>query len=599
LSEQVLRSAAGPVVFERGRDYADEGLVDLLAVGEDHVSATVHGSEEYAVDLADDDGVLTWVCTCPYAEDGSFCKHLVAAGLAAGEQEGVDGLPEPPVAAAVSDADLRAWLGGHRVGELVELLMAAAERDGELRRDLELRLAAERGLAPDLRRYDAALASAFDTGGFVGWREMYDWTGDVDAAIDGLVELLDAGFAEAAATLAERAFTYLEGAYGHVDDSAGQLVEIAERLVDVHLSALEAADECDRVAVGRRLVDLAVACELDPLRERLGDYRQPLGTDGWAALREAADELWAGVPPRAPGDDEPDRYGRRLRLVQIMEALAGDDLQALLDIRARSLAHPYDWVRIVELCASAGRDDLAVDWGERGLAAFGEDTDARLVDVVSDVYVRTGRPAEAVELERRRFHRAPSTAGTSGCGRPPGRRAAGRPSVPRPTASRAPTSPPRSVRRPTPSGATRGGSRRARCSCRCCSATARSRTPGTPRWPTAAPRRCGWSSRGCGPTSTPAMRSPCCAATSTGCSNPPATTPTTPSWTSSAPWHRCTTAPAAPRSSPPRRRDPIGLQAPPQPHRPPRPRGAVVGLDRRLARHCRGIGRRRGQCWSA
>jgi uncharacterized Zn finger protein len=89
--------------------------------------------------------------------------------------------------------------------------------------------------------------------------------------------------------------------------------------------------------------------------------------------------------------------------------LAGDDLEALLEVRARSLAHPYDWVRIVELCASAGRDELAVDWAQRGLEAFGEDTDTRLVDVLSDAYVRVGRLAEALELERRQFRRAPST----------------------------------------------------------------------------------------------------------------------------------------------------------------------------------------------
>jgi len=80
LSEHVLRVVADPVIFERGRAYADGGAVDLAAVRDGHVTATVHGGVPYTVELADQEGVLAWSCTCPYAEDGSFCKHLVAAG---------------------------------------------------------------------------------------------------------------------------------------------------------------------------------------------------------------------------------------------------------------------------------------------------------------------------------------------------------------------------------------------------------------------------------------------------------------------------------------------------------------------------------------
>jgi uncharacterized Zn finger protein len=31
----------------------------------------------YNVELWVDDGEPTWSCTCPAAEDGSFCKHCV------------------------------------------------------------------------------------------------------------------------------------------------------------------------------------------------------------------------------------------------------------------------------------------------------------------------------------------------------------------------------------------------------------------------------------------------------------------------------------------------------------------------------------------
>lgn len=408
LSEHVLRLAADPVIFERGRGYADDGVVDLEEVTDDHVTATVLGGMPYAVDLADEEGVLTWACTCPYAEDGSFCKHLVAAALTANAQ---DGHPPPsavPDSRPVGDAELRSWLVGHEHADLVALLMGAASRNLELRRELELAVAADRGLAPDLLGYDADLSAAFGTGGFVGWRDAYDWTSDVGAALERVGELLDAGFADAVVALAERGWSLLDQAYGHVDDSNGELGGIADRLTDLHLAALRSA-AVDPAEVAERVLDLALATELDTLRDRLGEYRPALGAGGWQALREAAAAIWAEVPARGPGDDEPDRYGRRLRLVTVMESLAGDDLDTLLEIRARSLAHPSDWVRVIELCAGAGHDDLAVEWGERGLDAFGLDADARLSDALSDVYARSGRLADALGLERNRFRRAPTT----------------------------------------------------------------------------------------------------------------------------------------------------------------------------------------------
>lgn len=407
LSEPALRVSADPVIFARGRDYVDVGLVDLDEVEDDHVSAIVRGSEPYEVELADD-GVLTWSCTCPYAEDGSCCKHVVAAGLAALDRAGRTQPVAPPGAGTVTDAALRDWLSCHQVSDLVHILMGAAAEMPDLRRELELRVAAERGLAPDFRGYVAGLAAAFDTGGFVEWRDVYDWTSGVDAALDRVAALLDAGFADAALALIEHGFAHLEDAYGHVDDSAGQLVDIAERLTDLHVAAVAAAD-VDANGVAQRLLDRALTSELDTLCERLGDYRAALGDVGWQALVEAAQAVWATVPARNPGDEEPDRYGRRLRIVAVMEALAGDDLDTLIDIRARSLAHPYDWVRIIELCAQRGRDDLAVAWGKRGLDAFGDQADSRLADALSDAYARSGQFSDALALERRQFDRAPST----------------------------------------------------------------------------------------------------------------------------------------------------------------------------------------------
>lgn len=411
LSDLSLRRLSDPAVFERGRVYAERGLVDLEEVEDDYVAATVHGSHSYSVELADEgDGAVTWACTCPHASDGAFCKHLVAAGLAAIASTG----PGRDVGAAAHDErpqigidDLREWVASQDSSVLADIVLHACEHDDDLRNALLLRVAAERGVHPQMQGYRRRLRDAFATGDFVPWREMASWTADIQDALDTIQPLLEQGYADAAISLAAEAWAHLESAYGRVDDSNGELMMIGDRIADLHLAACAAASAPVQLAAAERLFTFAIDSELDTFRDRLREYRKPLGDEAWDALRRAAQAEWDRVPARGPGDADADRYGRRFRITQVMEALADDDIDGLLAVRSKSLAHPYDWVRIVETCAAAGRDDLAVEWGERGMEAFGPDTDRRLGDALSDAYVRTGRLAEALALELDQFASAP------------------------------------------------------------------------------------------------------------------------------------------------------------------------------------------------
>lgn len=74
LTEANLRALAGARSFERGRGYLD--AVSGVEVGDDRVSATVHGTERYGVELTlDGPGGLGGDCDCPYGMEGDFCEH--------------------------------------------------------------------------------------------------------------------------------------------------------------------------------------------------------------------------------------------------------------------------------------------------------------------------------------------------------------------------------------------------------------------------------------------------------------------------------------------------------------------------------------------
>ncbi len=66
-------------ILERGEDYADNGSVDILQNTHERISAIVHGSSDYKVEIILNNGIPEEMhCSCPYAEDGSHCKHMAA-----------------------------------------------------------------------------------------------------------------------------------------------------------------------------------------------------------------------------------------------------------------------------------------------------------------------------------------------------------------------------------------------------------------------------------------------------------------------------------------------------------------------------------------
>lgn len=77
-------------ILDRGRDYYKTDAVDKLVYDEDKnsVTAKVYGSKTYEVKITFDDdrsGIILTRCTCPYAEDGTRCKHMAAVLFAMDE----------------------------------------------------------------------------------------------------------------------------------------------------------------------------------------------------------------------------------------------------------------------------------------------------------------------------------------------------------------------------------------------------------------------------------------------------------------------------------------------------------------------------------
>jgi uncharacterized Zn finger protein len=137
LTRRAVHRLADAGSLERGADYAARGRVHGLIHDGDTVVAEVMGSRRYRVRLWAEDGRIAHACTCPVGEEGLFCKHCVAVGLAWVAARAPAAEPRPSL------ADLRAHLSALPREALVELLMEQASVDERLQRRLLLERAAK------------------------------------------------------------------------------------------------------------------------------------------------------------------------------------------------------------------------------------------------------------------------------------------------------------------------------------------------------------------------------------------------------------------------------------------------------------------------
>ncbi|MER5753308.1 hypothetical protein [Streptomyces sp. NPDC002088] len=393
LTEATLKALAGARSFERGRGYLD--AVSGVEVGDDWVTATVHGTERYAVELTlGGSAGPNGECDCPYGLEGNFCKHLVALGLTVLAQR--ESLPRQRKAARDRAEDLDAWLSGLSKDQLLVLVREQITEDRQLRRRLELRAASAGG---DLAGVRARIRELLDIGpfaqyGYVEYADARAYADQAGQAVSAIGALTGSGRAADAITLTREAVRLLAEAVESVDDSGGWLGQVGADLADAHLQACRAArpdpEELARWLVGHVLGDFDDLTDIDPL-----DYEDMLGEPGMTVLQRLAVEAWRG-----------NRTGWAEKYLMERLAKAGGDIDAVIAVHAADLAdNGHTHLVIAHELDSAGRPDEALRWAERGVAEARDSStvDSALVDYLCERYARADRLPDAVDLRRDQF----------------------------------------------------------------------------------------------------------------------------------------------------------------------------------------------------
>ena len=190
-SEADLRQAAGERSYSRGLEYVD--AVRNLQVGAGEITATVYGTGEYEIVLDLDADGVTGECSCPYGQEGFFCKHLVAVGLTVLRRGG--DLPQQRAGAAAKAQALDAWLDGLSRADLLTLVHEQIREDRGMRRRLELRAAGAGADPGDVHaRVDELLdVYAVSPRGYLEYSEAKAYSTRVDQVVDVIDELAGAG----------------------------------------------------------------------------------------------------------------------------------------------------------------------------------------------------------------------------------------------------------------------------------------------------------------------------------------------------------------------------------------------------------------------
>ena len=368
-----VKELAGSRSYLRGLSYHSEGRVEPAGGSGPGLQATVRGTMPYAVRLWVDEGKPGWSCTCPAAEDGSFCKHCVAVALT------LD--PDASRSAAVSlvpavesspsprpDHELPDFVGQLAKARLVEIVLQQAMSDWRLRERLLAEARAGRGDGPDVESWQRHIDNAFaPRDRYVSYREAGDWAGGVGEVIDGLEEMSDLGHPDTAALLAEYAHRRADEAVDYVDYSGGWVSDISLRLFDLHHRACAQGRPAPS-DLAARLVSLELDSDLDGFYRSAEAYAEMLGEAGLGAYRECLEQRRTQAEGRRNEGSRQESALGRIHQAMVSWAVATGDPDILIEVHSRERLHPAAAMEIVGALGAADRADEALEWARRGLS---------------------------------------------------------------------------------------------------------------------------------------------------------------------------------------------------------------------------------------
>lgn len=242
-------------ILERGLRYYEEGAVTEVTETETGYEAVVEGSETYSVEIEiRDERIYDMWCSCPYAEDGNYCKHMAAVLYEIAQEERVQETASPSSLSSgllpkiCSDRELSKTIQTIPEDEIRSLLLELAQRDASLQTRI-LTQYSEHISRDQITRFKEEIDRIADRNsdryGFVDWNRSYGYVRDMEDFLDQNVPtLIDRNYFWAAFELTNAVFVKVGNQ--DMDDSGGESAQLADLCYDYWSMITESCSQTDK-----------------------------------------------------------------------------------------------------------------------------------------------------------------------------------------------------------------------------------------------------------------------------------------------------------------------------------------------------------------
>ena len=260
-------------ILERGYDYFKSGAIDRLVRSGETAQATVEGSDDYLVEIVfAGDEIYSMDCSCPFAQDGNYCKHEAAVlyALDAGDFTAVTPAAKQ-LEIQYTAADLIHMADDATIREFLEQALASDER---LFVRFQGRIHPET-LSADIREYkrlvDQTLHDYMDRDNFISYREADGFIDELCGYLEEDAQELLAGqrYGEAIELIG---YVFETGANADMDDSGGSSTELAKACEALWDEILVSGDAAAVRAFYDWLVKHLDGSVIDYMEEYLEDF---------------------------------------------------------------------------------------------------------------------------------------------------------------------------------------------------------------------------------------------------------------------------------------------------------------------------------------
>jgi hypothetical protein len=414
LSDTSLRDAAGALVYERGLAYAADNRVRLLR--DDGAGATfdVIGTRTYRIELYFEDLGLHVDCTCPHAQEGSFCKHMVAAAVMWRQHLGGGEAPKPQAAPpdarsskaaqtrAANRERLKAFVYAQPAVELANRLWKQAEIDSYLMKELRAWAASARANDhPKALQEAVNELLAFSAKRIIYGREVWAWA-ERARQVEPLLRAAIERSPETARLVSERALRRVYAASQYADDSDGEIGAVMQMIIAIILDAVQRAPP--PAAWASRFLDLL---DEDPIG--IWDVDQVLELAGGSvatAFSARVAQRWDEVDQKDAKDPERDHARERARELMLSDFRRRGDVAAGLDFMKRTARGLFEHADLIRTFEHHGRHRDALQIAQAACKAFNDHPIVE--DLLLEAYQRDGWDEEAFQIRQRRFAARPS-----------------------------------------------------------------------------------------------------------------------------------------------------------------------------------------------